>query len=70
MCEYLYHFSYVSTCIDQAALPHILERTKEDFFSKIVDILKIDADLCYHKIEEIPGLTCPNKPEGGMFCMV
>ncbi|KAL3754655.1 hypothetical protein ACJRO7_001845 [Eucalyptus globulus] len=28
------------------------------------------ADICYEKIQEIPCVTCPKKPEGGMFVMV
>lgn len=54
----------------QGALPEILERTKEDFFSKIVAILKDSASLSYAKVKEIPCLTCPSKPEGSMFLMV
>ncbi|KAL5793733.1 hypothetical protein ACOSP7_002327 [Xanthoceras sorbifolium] len=54
----------------QGALPQILEKTKEDFYSKIIDILREAADICYDKMKEIPCITCPNKPEGGMFVMV
>ncbi|TXG55111.1 hypothetical protein EZV62_020367 [Acer yangbiense] len=54
----------------QGALPQILEKTKEGFFSKIIDILRKDSDIGYDKITEIPCITCPNKPEGGMFMMV
>ncbi|CAN1351480.1 Tyrosine aminotransferase [Linum perenne] len=28
------------------------------------------VDLCYDKLENIPGITCPKKPEGAMFAMV
>ncbi|MBA0766119.1 hypothetical protein Gotri_015188 [Gossypium trilobum] len=54
----------------QAAIPQILENTKEDFFSKIISTLRECADICYNRIEEIPSLTCPKKPEGSMFVMV
>lgn len=54
----------------QGAIPHILENTKEDFFNKILDVLKQTADICYDKIEEIKCITCPHKPEGSMFVMV
>lgn len=54
----------------QGAVPHILEKTKDDHFSKIVNILRETADICYSKIEEIPYITCPSKPEGSMFVMV
>ncbi|KAK2651172.1 hypothetical protein Ddye_018661 [Dipteronia dyeriana] len=54
----------------QGALPQILDKTKEDFYSKIIDILRKDADIGYDKIAEIPCITCSKKPEGGMFMMV
>ena len=54
----------------QGAVPQILEKTKDDFFSKIVDILRQDADILYSRIKEIPCITCPSKPEGCMFVMV
>ncbi|TYI94532.1 hypothetical protein E1A91_D02G210500v1 [Gossypium mustelinum] len=54
----------------QAAIPQILENTKEDFFSKIISTLRKCADICYNRIEEIPSLTCPKKPEGSMSVMV
>lgn len=57
-------------CYEQGALPRILESTKEDFFLKIIEILRESADLCYAKIQEIPSITCPSKPEGSMFVMV
>ncbi|KAK3040497.1 hypothetical protein RJ639_028782 [Escallonia herrerae] len=54
----------------QGAIPQILSKTKEDFFSKIVHILKEAADICYDGIKDIPCITCPSKPEGSMFVMV
>ncbi|GFS41301.1 tyrosine transaminase family protein [Actinidia rufa] len=54
----------------QGALPQILGKTGDDFFSKIVNILREVADICYDRIEEIPCITCPSKPEGSMFVMV
>ncbi|XP_008783141.1 nicotianamine aminotransferase 1-like [Phoenix dactylifera] len=54
----------------QGAIPHILEFTKDDFFNKIIDILRQTADICYEKIKEIGCITCPHKPEGSMFVMV
>ncbi|XVF66788.1 hypothetical protein PTKIN_Ptkin10aG0066200 [Pterospermum kingtungense] len=54
----------------QAAIPQILENTKDDFFSKIICILREAADLCYNRIKEIPCIACPKKPEGSMFVMV
>lgn len=54
----------------QGAVPQILENTEEDFFGKIVGVLKEDAEICYDRIKEIPCISCPHKPEGGMFVMV
>uniref|UniRef100_A0A7C9AXL5 Aminotransferase class I/classII large domain-containing protein n=1 Tax=Opuntia streptacantha TaxID=393608 RepID=A0A7C9AXL5_OPUST len=54
----------------QAALPEIIQKTEEVFFSKIIDVLRQDADIIIEKIKEIPHITCPNKPEGSMFTMV
>ncbi|CAO2814484.1 unnamed protein product [Amaranthus hypochondriacus] len=54
----------------QGALPQILKNTKQDFFSSIVNILRQDADICYNKLQEIPSITCPNRPEGSMFVFV
>ncbi|KAJ0112345.1 hypothetical protein Patl1_02316 [Pistacia atlantica] len=52
------------------AVPQILENTEEDFFSKIICILGEAVDICCDRIEEIPCVTCPKKPEGSMFVMV
>ncbi|KAI3736098.1 hypothetical protein L6452_15631 [Arctium lappa] len=53
----------------QGALPDILSKTKEDFFSKIVNLIKEAANSCYEGIKDVPGLTCPTKPEGSMCLM-
>ena len=37
---------------------------------KILNLLRNSADLCYSKIKEARGITCPHKPEGSMFVMV
>ncbi|KAJ4770234.1 Tyrosine aminotransferase [Rhynchospora pubera] len=54
----------------QAAVPQIIERTKGAFFERIVNLLRATAEICYDKIKEISGITCPNKPEASMFVMV
>lgn len=54
----------------QGAVPDILAKTKEDFFIKIVSIIKEAANTCFERIQEVPGVICPSKPEGSMFCMV
>lgn len=54
----------------QGAVPQIIANTKEDYFNKILNLLRNSADLCYDKIKETRGITCPHKPEGSMFVMV
>ncbi|CAN0896770.1 S-alkyl-thiohydroximate lyase SUR1 [Linum grandiflorum] len=54
----------------QAAVPQILENTKESFFTKINGLLREAVDLCYDRLRDIPCITCPKKPEGSMFAMV
>ncbi|KAM0957225.1 hypothetical protein ACFX2A_025907 [Malus domestica] len=54
----------------QAAVPQILEKTKEEFYSNIIAILRRCADICFDRLQEIPCITCPSKPEGSMFLMV
>ncbi|KAK1413938.1 hypothetical protein QVD17_29675 [Tagetes erecta] len=54
----------------QGAVPDILSNTKDDFFSKIVNIIKEAANICYDGVQDVPGIICPSKPEGSMFVMV
>ncbi|KAJ4957801.1 hypothetical protein NE237_024912 [Protea cynaroides] len=54
----------------QAAIPKIIENTKEDFFKNIIDILRQASSICYEGLKGIDCLTCPHKPEGSMFVMV
>ncbi|VAI56626.1 unnamed protein product [Triticum turgidum subsp. durum] len=53
----------------KGAVPQIIANTKEEYFNKILDLLRNSADLCYGKIKDIGGITCPHKPEGSMFVM-
>ncbi|CAK7322719.1 unnamed protein product [Dovyalis caffra] len=62
--------SPISPTFVQAAVPKILEKTTEDFFSKTIDLLRSASDFCYDKLKEIPCITCPQKAEGAMFVMV
>ncbi|KAG4386035.1 hypothetical protein JHK82_034510 [Glycine max] len=54
----------------QAAIPEILGKTKDDFLSKNLNILRETANIFYDLCKEIPCLTCPHKPEGAMCVMV
>lgn len=56
--------------ICQGALPQILEKTTSVFFIKALTMLRKAVDVFYREVEYIPCLTCPQKPEGAMFCMV
>ncbi|XP_020229357.1 tyrosine aminotransferase isoform X3 [Cajanus cajan] len=54
----------------QAAIPEILDKTKDDFLSKNINMLREAANTFYDLCKEIPCLTCPHKPEGAMAVMV
>nr|XP_011466922.1 PREDICTED: tyrosine aminotransferase-like isoform X1 [Fragaria vesca subsp. vesca] len=54
----------------QGAIPQIIKRTKESFFSNIIGIMREAVDMLYDMINEISCLTCPNKPEGSMVVLV
>lgn len=54
----------------QAAVPDVLAQTEEAFYQRTLNILKQTSKLCSDKIEEIPCITCPQKPEGSMALMV
>ncbi|XP_034679390.1 probable aminotransferase TAT2 isoform X2 [Vitis riparia] len=54
----------------QAAVPRIMEQTDGTFFKKTINLLKQASDICLEKIQEIPCITCPHKPEGSMAVMV
>ncbi|XP_031106908.1 probable aminotransferase TAT2 [Ipomoea triloba] len=54
----------------QGAVPQTLEKTPKDFFLNINNMLREAADSCYAKLEDIPCLSCPYKPEGAMSMMV
>ncbi|TXG55109.1 hypothetical protein EZV62_020365 [Acer yangbiense] len=61
--EYIKDFLTISsdpaTFTQQGAIPQILEKTKEDFFSKTIGLLREAADMCYDRIKEIACLACP-----------
>ncbi|KAI4325126.1 hypothetical protein MLD38_030549 [Melastoma candidum] len=54
----------------QAAVPRILERTTDEFFSRINGLLRESAEICFEKLKDIHCVYCPKKPEGSMFVMV
>ncbi|XP_025614543.2 probable aminotransferase TAT2 isoform X2 [Arachis hypogaea] len=54
----------------QAAIPEILERTNDEFYSKNLDITREAANALYERFKEIPSLICPHKPDGAMAVMV
>ncbi|GMN53849.1 hypothetical protein TIFTF001_022987 [Ficus carica] len=54
----------------QAAVPQILEKTNDEFFSKIIYIMRQAVEVLYETVAAIPCLTCPVKPEGSMAVMV
>ncbi|CAF2114499.1 hypothetical protein Bca4012_096372 [Brassica carinata] len=58
------------TTFIQGAIPDILEKTKEEFFSSVLETLRECSESCYEEIKKIPCITCPYKPEASMFTMV
>ncbi|KAF8765662.1 hypothetical protein HU200_008159 [Digitaria exilis] len=54
----------------QGAIPHIMKNTNDEFFSKIIKLLKETAEICYSEIKETKCIICPQKPEGSFFMMV
>ncbi|KAL1219372.1 Tyrosine aminotransferase [Cardamine amara subsp. amara] len=58
------------TTFIQGAIPDILGKTKDDFFSSKLETLRECSETCYKEIKKIPCITCPYKPEASMFTMV
>ena len=54
----------------QGAVPQIIEKTTDDFFSRIISLLRKTADIFFDGLADIPCITCPHKPEGAMSVMV
>ncbi|CAL0333851.1 unnamed protein product [Lupinus luteus] len=59
-----------SPTIVQAALPQILAKTNDDFYTKNLDIMRETVNIFYDRCKDIPCLTCSHKPEGTMVVMV
>jgi aspartate/methionine/tyrosine aminotransferase len=47
-----------------------MKNTDDEFFTKIIKLLKETAEICYSEIKEISCINCPSKPEGSFFVMV
>jgi tyrosine aminotransferase len=54
----------------QAAVPDIINKTDEVFFTKTINMLRQALDICCERIKEIPCIDCPHKPDGSMSIMV
>ncbi|KAI3714240.1 hypothetical protein L1987_72837 [Smallanthus sonchifolius] len=65
-----FHISPYPPSFIQGALPHILAKTDKDFFSSVLNIIKDAANSCYEGLKDIPGVTCPTRPEGSMCLLV
>uniref|UniRef100_A0A1J3GTW4 Tyrosine aminotransferase n=1 Tax=Noccaea caerulescens TaxID=107243 RepID=A0A1J3GTW4_NOCCA len=66
----VFNMSTDPTTFVQGAIPEILGKTREEFFSSKLEILRGCAETCYEEMKKIPCITCPYKPEGSMFTMV
>ncbi|KAK9052124.1 hypothetical protein SSX86_028752 [Deinandra increscens subsp. villosa] len=65
-----FHVSTYPPAFIQGAIPDILAKTNDEFFSRILNLIKESANSCYEGIKDVPGITCPNKPQGSMCVMV
>nr|CAB3467920.1 unnamed protein product [Digitaria exilis] len=54
----------------KGAIPQIIANTDETFFRNVMNVMRETAEICYQKLKDIEGITCPHKPEGSMFVMV
>jgi len=55
--------------IPQAALPSILSLKYKAYLDDMINLVKQNADLVYHMLGSIPGLT-PVMPQGALFMMI
>ena len=53
----------------QAALPHMLRHTPQDFHERTMQIFKRNAELVFRGLNGVPGLS-PVMPAGSMYMMV
>lgn len=54
----------------QAALPGILNNTKEEFFKEKLQLLRENLDFALDKIRDMPALTCVKKPESCTYLLL
>jgi tyrosine aminotransferase len=59
-----------TSTISQAAVSGMLLNTPSSFFEDTIKSLKAGSDLCFERVQSIPGLYCPTKPQGAMYIMV
>ncbi|KAK1423055.1 hypothetical protein QVD17_18349 [Tagetes erecta] len=62
--------SSVPPAFIQGALPDILAKTDDEFFLKVSNMIKEAANSCYEGMKDVPGVTCPTKPEAAMCVLV
>ncbi|KAI3714239.1 hypothetical protein L1987_72836 [Smallanthus sonchifolius] len=65
-----FHISPYPPAFIQGALPHILAKTNKDFFSGVLNMIKEAANSCYEGLKDVPGVTCPTRPQGSMCVLV
>lgn len=58
-----------SNSLTQSAIPDILSKSPESFYEDTLKSLKLNADLSYAMLKEVPGLK-PIVPQGAMYLMV
>ncbi|CAH1396524.1 unnamed protein product [Nezara viridula] len=58
-----------SSTLIQGALPHILSKTPEKFYTDTISVIQRNAQLVYKNLSQIEGLK-PIMPRGAMYMMV
>ncbi|CAA7410183.1 unnamed protein product [Spirodela intermedia] len=67
--EYLSITSEPVTFI-QGAIPEIIKNTTQDFFDKMISLLRQMGSMCYDRVQEMGCFHCRHKAEGSMFMLV
>ncbi|CAA6672972.1 unnamed protein product [Spirodela intermedia] len=67
--EYLSITSEPVTFI-QGAIPEIIKNTTQDFFDKMISLLRQTGSMCYDRVLEMGCFHCRHKAEGSMFMLV
>ncbi|KAF8779199.1 hypothetical protein HU200_002876 [Digitaria exilis] len=62
-CALLFHLIYSMYLM-------IFKELISQIYRNVMNVMRETAEICYQKLKDIEGITCPHKPEGSMFVMV